>query len=276
KGCHVFLAHITEKKPKDKLKDKQLEDVLTVKDFLEVFHEDLPGLLLTRQVEFQIDLVPGVALIARAPYRLALSKMKKFSDQLQELSDTGFIRHSFSPWGALVLFVKKKDGSFWMCIDYKELNKLTKIDLRSGYRHLRFHEEDILNTAFQTRYGHYEFQVMPFGLTNAPTVFMDLMNQIAKLMTKLTQKIVKFEWGDKEEEALELIKQKLCSASTLALPKGTENFIVYCDASHKGLGAVLMQKEKVIAYTSRQLKIHEKNYTTHDLELRVVVFTFKI
>ncbi|GKF80772.1 putative reverse transcriptase domain-containing protein, partial [Tanacetum coccineum] len=154
-----------------------------------------------RQVEFQIDLVPGAAPVARAPYRLVPSKIKELFEQLKELSDKGFIRPSSSPWGAPVLFVKKKDGSFQMCIDYRELNKLTvknryplpriddlfdqlqgssiysKIDLRSGYHQLRVREEDIPKTAFRTRYGHYEFQVMPFGLTNAPIVFMDLMNR---------------------------------------------------------------------------------------------------
>ncbi|GKC97547.1 putative reverse transcriptase domain-containing protein [Tanacetum coccineum] len=95
-------------------------------------------------------------------------------------------------------------------------------------------------------------------------------------MTKLTQKKLKFVWGDKQEEAFQLLKQKLCSAPILALPKGTEDFIAYCDASKKGLGAVLMQREKVIAYALRQLKIHEKNYMTHDLELRAVVFALKI
>ncbi|GJZ66659.1 putative reverse transcriptase domain-containing protein [Tanacetum coccineum] len=240
-----------------------------------------------------------------------------------------------------------------MCIDYRELNKLTvknryplpriddlfdqlqgsrvysKIDLRSGYHQLKVREEDIPKTAFRTRYGHYEFQVMPFGLTNAPAVFMDLMNRVckpyldkfvivfiddiliyskseeehaehlklilellkkeelytkfskcefwlSKPMTKLTQKNVKFDWSEKAEAAFQLLKQKLCSAPILALPEGSENFVVYCDASHKGLGAVLMQREKVIAYASRQLKIHEKNYTTHDLELRAVVFAFKM
>ncbi|GJY99085.1 putative reverse transcriptase domain-containing protein [Tanacetum coccineum] len=165
---------------------------------------DLRGLPPSRQVEFQIDLVLGVAPVARAPYRLAPSKLQELSTQLQELSDKGFIRPSSSPWGASVLFVKKKDGSFWMCIDYRKLNKLTvkyrypllriddlfdqlqgssvysKIDLRSGYHQIIVREEDIPKTTFRTRYGHYEFQVMSFGLTNAPAVFMDLMNRVCK------------------------------------------------------------------------------------------------
>ncbi|GJU82423.1 putative reverse transcriptase domain-containing protein, partial [Tanacetum coccineum] len=204
KGCQIFLAQISAKKEEDKSEGKQLKDVPIVRDFPEVFPEDLSGLPPTRPVEFQIDLIPGAAPVARAPYRLAPSEMKELSEQLQELSDKGFIRPSSSPWGAPVLFVKKKDGSFRMCIDYRELNKLTvknryplpriddlfdqlqgssiysKIDLRSGYHQLRVREQDIPKTAFQTRYGHYEFQVMPFGLTNAPAVFMDLMNRVCK------------------------------------------------------------------------------------------------
>ncbi|GJW28671.1 hypothetical protein Tco_0045546 [Tanacetum coccineum] len=339
------------------------------------------------------------------------SEMQELSNQLQELSDRGFIRPSTSPWGAPVLFVKKKDGSFRMCIDYRELNKLTvknryplpriddlfdqlqgssvysKIDLRSGYHQLRVRDEDIPKTAFRTRYGHYEFQVTcPFGLTNAPAVFMDLMNRvckpyldkfvivfiddiliysrnkeehanhlriilellkkeklyakfskcdfwirivqflghlidsqglhvdlakieavknwtspttpteirqflglagyyqrfikdfskIAKSLTELTQKNKKYIWGKDQESAFQLLKQKLCEAPILALPKGNDDFVVYCDASHQGLGAVLMQREKVIAYASRQLKPNEENYTTHDLELGAVVFALKI
>ncbi|GJR03761.1 putative reverse transcriptase domain-containing protein [Tanacetum coccineum] len=364
KGCHVFLANITATKDEDKSKGKRLEDVPVVREFPEVFPEDLPGIPPTRQVEFRIDLVPGAAPVARAPYRLAPSEMKELAEQLQELTDKGFIRPSSSPWGAPVLFVKKKDGSFRMCIDYRELNKLTvknryplpriddlfdqlqgssiysKIDLRSGYHQLRVREEDILKTAFRTRYGHYEFQVMPFGLTNAPAVFMDLMNRkeheghlrqilkllkkeelyakfskcefwiprvqflghvidcqgihvdpakiesikdwaspktpteirqflglagyyrrfiegfskIAKTMTNSTQTVVKFDWGDKQEAAFQLLKQKLCSAPILALPEGSEDFIAYCDASKKGLGAVLMQREKVISYASQGFK----------------------
>ncbi|GKF39326.1 hypothetical protein Tco_0119387, partial [Tanacetum coccineum] len=120
-----------------------------------------------------IDLIPGAAPVARAPYRLAPSEMKELSKQLQELLEKGFIRPSSSPWGAPVLFVKKKDGSFRMCILITGSSVYSKIDLRSGYHQLRIREEDIPITAFRTRYGHYEFQVMPFGLTNAPAVFMD-------------------------------------------------------------------------------------------------------
>ncbi|GJT13328.1 putative reverse transcriptase domain-containing protein [Tanacetum coccineum] len=252
--------------------------------------------------------------------------MKELSEQLQELSDKGFIRPSSSPWGAPVLFVKKKDGSFRMCIDYRELNKLTvknryplpriddlfdqlqgssiysKIDLRSGYHQLRVREQDIPKTAFRTRYGHYEFQVMPFGLTNAPAdekeheehlkAILELLKKeklyakfskcefwipkvhflghvidsrgihvdpakiesikdwaSPKTPTEIRQFLgIKLDWGEKEENAFQLIKQKLCSALTLALPEGSKDFVVYCDASHKGLGAVLMQRENLSDY----------------------------
>ncbi|GJS94968.1 putative reverse transcriptase domain-containing protein [Tanacetum coccineum] len=331
----------------------------------------LSGLSPPRQVEFRIELVLEAAPVARAPYRLASSKLKELSDQLKELSEKGFIRLSSSPWGALVFFVKKKDGSFRMCIDYCELNKLTvknryplpriddlfdqlqgssmysKIDLRSGYHQLRIREEDIPIIAFRTRYGNVEFQVMPFGLTNAPAVFINLMNRVCKpyldkfvivfiddiliyskskedheehlkiilgllkkekLYAKFskynfwldsvqflghvidsegvhvdpskieaiknwvvpTTPIEKYEWGEDEEEAFQMLKQKLCSAPILALPEGSEDFVIYYDASIKGYVAVLMQREKVIAYASRQLKKHEEKYTTHNLELDAV------
>ncbi|GKF53847.1 putative reverse transcriptase domain-containing protein [Tanacetum coccineum] len=200
KGFQVFLAHISAKKEEDKSEGKQIKDVPIIQDFPEVFPEDLPVLPPARPVEFQIDLILGAVTVAQAPYRLAPSEMKELSEQLQELSDKRFIRPSSSPWGAPVLFVKKKDESFRMCIDYRELNKLTiknryplpriddlfdqlqgssiysKIDLRSGYHQLKVQEQDIPKMAFRTWYGHYKFQVMPFGLTNAPAVFMDLMN----------------------------------------------------------------------------------------------------
>ncbi|GJV43865.1 retrotransposon protein, putative, ty3-gypsy subclass [Tanacetum coccineum] len=270
------------------------EDVPIVRDFPEVFPEDLPGLPPDSTMEL--------------------------SEQLKELSDKGFIRPSSSPWGAPVLFVKKKDGSFRMCIDYRELNKLTvknryplpriddlfdqlqgssvysKIDLRSGYHQLRVREEDIPKNCLRTRYGIYDFhsvdptnesikdwtspksptEIRQFlGLAGYYQRFIEGFLKIAKPMTKLTQKKVKFVWGDKQEAAFQLLKQKLCSAPILALPEGSEDFIAYYDASKKGLGAVLMQREKVISYASRQLKIHEKNYTTHDLELGAVMSALK-
>ncbi|GJT30385.1 putative reverse transcriptase domain-containing protein [Tanacetum coccineum] len=339
KGCQVYLTQVMSKKEEDKSEEKRLEDVPIMQMFSKFFPEELPGLPPTRQVKFQIDLVPGVTPVARAPYRLAPSEMQELSAQI--------------------------------CIDYHELNKLTvknryplpriddlfdqlqgsrvysKIDLKSDYYQLRVREEDIPKTTFRTRYRYYEFQVILFGLTNAPAVFMDLMNRkeelyakfskckfclskvqflghvidsegvhidptkiesikdwespktpteirqflglagyyrrfieafskIARPMTKLTKKSVKFDWGEKEENAFQMLKQKLCSAPILDLPKGSKNFVVYCNASHKGLGAVLMQKEKVIAYTSRQLKVHLKNYTNHDLELGALVFALKM
>ncbi|GKE13090.1 putative nucleotidyltransferase, ribonuclease H [Tanacetum coccineum] len=393
-----------------KANEPTLSDIPIVRDFEDVFPDDLSGLPPQRQIEFRIDLIPGATPIAKSPYRLAPSEMQELSEQLQELQDKGFIRPSYSTWGAPVLFVKKKDGSFRMCIDYHELNKLTiknryplpridnlfdqlqgahyfsKIDLRSGYHQLRVHDDDISKTAFRTRYGHFEFTVMLFGLTNAPAVFMDLMNRvckpyldkfvivfiddiliysktkedhenhlrlmlellrkeklyakfskcefwlqevhflghvvnhdgihvdpskikavkswkapmtpskvrsflgltgyyrrfienfskIAKPLTSLTQKNQKYEWGEKQEEAFQTLKDNLCNAPILSLPNGVEDFVVYCDASNQGLGCVLTQRDKVIAYASRQLKIHEKNYMTHDLELGTVVFALKI
>ncbi|GJS00430.1 putative reverse transcriptase domain-containing protein [Tanacetum coccineum] len=278
RGCQVFIAQIMEKKSDE----KRLEDIPVVREFPEVFPEDLPGLPPVRQVEFQIDLIPGATPVARAPYRLAPSEMQELSNQLQELADRGFIRPSTSPWGAPVLFVKKKDGSFRMCPSVF----FSKMYLRSRrYHQLRRRDEDIPKTAFRTRYKHYEFQVMPFGLTNAPAVFMDLINRkeklllsiltkdfskIAKSLTELTQKNKKYIWGEDQESAFQLLKHKLCEAQILALPEGNDDFVVYYDASHQGLGAVLMQKEKIIAYASRQLKPNEENYTTHDLELGAV------
>ncbi|KAJ9560990.1 hypothetical protein OSB04_006150 [Centaurea solstitialis] len=406
KGCIWFMAYVVDSE-KNKL---EVKDVEVVRDYPEVFPEDLVSLPPDREIEFRIDLVPGAMPIAKAPYRLAPSELKEMLAQLQELLDKGFIRPSTSPWGAPVLFVKKKDGTMRMCIDYRELNKVTvknkyplpriddlfdqlqgakffsKIDLRSGYHQLKVREEDIPKTAFRTRYGHYEFLVMSFGLTNAPAAFMDLMNRVCKPyldkfvivfiddiliysktaeehgdhlrkvlemlkreqlyakfskcefwlkevqflghivtqegikvdpakieaikdwespkspsevrsflglagyyrrfiehfsaiatpLTALTKKDVKFEWTSTCEYAFNNLKGKLTSAPILTLPKGTDGFVVYCDASKLGLGCVLMQDGKVIAYASRKLKVHELNYPTHDMELAAVVFALKI
>ncbi|KAL5573969.1 hypothetical protein UlMin_023566 [Ulmus minor] len=200
-GCVGYLAHVVDTTIDAILKP---EDVHVVRNFLEVFPEDLPGLPPDREIEFEIELLPGISPISKAPYRMAPVELKELKEQLQELLDKKFIRPSYSPWGAPVLFVKKKDGTLRMCIDYRELNKVTiknkyplpriddlfdqlqgaaifsKIDLRSGYHQLKIRESDVPKTAFRTRYGHYEFLVMPFGLTNAPAAFMDLMNRVFK------------------------------------------------------------------------------------------------
>ncbi|KAJ9561114.1 hypothetical protein OSB04_006274 [Centaurea solstitialis] len=406
KGCLGFLACVLDVKKEKSV----IGNIPVVRDFPEVFQEDLLGLPPDRQVEFSIDLTPGAAPIARAPYRLAPAEMKEMMSQLQELLEKGFIRPSTSPWGAPVLFVKKKDGSMRMCIDYRELNKVTiknkyplpridnlfdqlqgasffsKIDLRSGYHQLKVSEGDVRKTAFRTRYGHFEFLVRPFGLTNAPAAFMDLMNQVCKPLldkcvivfiddvlvysrseveheehlrailellkreklyakfskcqfwlrevqflghvvssdgikvdpakveaikeweppktpsevrsflglagyyrkfiqdfsrlatplTKLTRKNERFVWEKAQEATFEALKDKLCKAPVLSLPDGVDGFVIFCDTSNLGLGCVLMQKGKVIAYASRQLKDHEKNYPTHDLELAAVVFALKL
>ncbi|KAJ9562454.1 hypothetical protein OSB04_007614 [Centaurea solstitialis] len=324
KGGSSFMAYILDATKEEK---KSAKDVPVVCEFQDVFTDDLPGL------------PPD----------------------------------STSPWGAPVLFVKKKEGSFRMCIDYRELNKVTiknkyplpriddlfnqlqgasyfsKIDLRSGYHQLKVRDEDIPKTTFRTRYGHYEFLVMPFGLTNAPAAFMDMMNRVyvgtakkgeiicqvlemrilaskgailghmisgegvsvdptkieavqnweqprnaseirsflglagyyrrfikdfSKIyvpLTSLTRKDVKFVWTEAQEESFQTLKACLTNAPILALPEGNDDFVVYSDASKLGLGCVLMQRGKVIAYASRQLKEYEKNYPTHDLELASVL-----
>ncbi|KAK8948495.1 hypothetical protein KSP39_PZI006255 [Platanthera zijinensis] len=388
----------------------RLEEIPIVCGFTDVFPDDIPGIPPERDVEFVIDLEPGTRPIAKVPYRMAPRELEELRIQLDELLAKGFIRQSSSPWGAPVLFVKKKDGSMRLCIDYRELNKVTiknryplpriddlfdqlrgstvfsKIDLRSGYHQLRIREADIPRTAFRSRHGHFEFLVMSFGLTNAPSAFMDMMNQVfkdlldkfvvvfiddvlvysrsaeeheqhlrlvlselrnhklfAKLskcefwlpqvsflghvvnkdgisvdpekiaavmdwsrpntpkeirsflglagyyrrfvegfsslaapLTKLTQKNVAFVWSEKCEEAFLELKRRLCTAPVLTLPTEGVDYDVYVDASLVGLGCVLMQDGKVIAYGSRQLKTHEKNYPTHDLEFAAIIYALKL
>ena len=391
-------------------REMQLAKVPVVNEFCDVFPEDLLGLPPDREIEFEIELAPGTEPISIAPYRMTPAELKELKMQMEELLSKGFVKTSTSSWGAPVLFVKKKDGSLRLCIDYRQLNKVTirnqyplpriddlfdqlqgaklfsKIDLRSGYHQLKVRREDVPKTAFKTRYGHYEFLVMPFGLTNAPAAFMDLMNRvfgpyldkfvivfiddilvyssskeehaehlrivlqtlrehqlyakfskcqfwldrvaflghvvsaegisvdpqkieavvdwkpptnvtevrsflglasyyrkfvegfskIATPLTKLTRKEEKFIWSEACQNSFDELKQRLTTAPVLTLPSGNEGFTVYCDASKQGLGCVLMQHDRVIAYASRQLKKHEVNYPTHDLELAAVVFALRI
>nr|GEY08228.1 putative reverse transcriptase domain-containing protein [Tanacetum cinerariifolium] len=243
-----LLTHVNTKETEDKSKEKRLEDAL---------------------------IVHGVVPVARAPYRLAPSEMKDLSEQLKELSDKGFIRPSSSPWGAPVLFVKKKDGSFRMCIDYRELNKLTvknryplprindlfdqlqgssvysKIDLRLGYHQLRVREEDIPKTTFRTRYGHYEFQVMPFRLTNAPAVFMDFMNRVCKpyldkFVIVFIDDILIYSKDEKEHEEhlkaiLELVKKDELKRRLYRILRCFEQRVRRCvDAKREGKANVVV------------------------------------
>ena len=178
------------------------ENIPMIREFPNVFLEELLGVPSKREVDLSIEVLQGTTPISRAPYRMAPTELKELKTQLQELLDIGFIRPSVSPLGVLVLFVKKKDGTLRMCIDYRQINKVTvknkyplpiidnlfdqlrgasvfsKMDLRSGYYQLWVKGVDVPKTAFRTRYGHYDFLVMPFGFTNASAAFIDLMNRV--------------------------------------------------------------------------------------------------
>jgi hypothetical protein len=390
--------------------DIKVKDIPVVCEYSDVFPDDLPGMPPDRDIEFIIELQPGTAPISKRPYRMPLNELAELKIQLQDLLDKGFIRPSASPWGCPALFVKKKDNSLRLCVDYRPLNAVTiknryplpridilfdqlagakvfsKIDLRSGYHQIKIRPCDIPKMAFSTRYGLYEYLVMSFGLTNAPSYFMYLMNsvfmpeldkfvvvfiddiliysktkedhvnhirvvlqqlrdhrlyakfskcefwldsvkflghtissegisidptkvqevmdwkpptsvhqirsflglagyyhrfipnfsKIAKPMTELLKKEVKFHLDDKCDEAFHTLRKLLTTAPVLAQPDNTQPFDVYCDASGTGLGCVLMQNNRVIAYASRALRNHEQNYPTLDLELAAVIHALKI
>ncbi|GJU09469.1 putative reverse transcriptase domain-containing protein [Tanacetum coccineum] len=258
-------SRISAKKEEDKSEGKQLKDVPIVREFPEVFPEDLPGLPPARPVEFQINLIPGAAPVARAPYRLAPSEMKKLSEQLQDLSEKDKKEHEEHLKAILELLKKEKlyakfsKCEFWI----SKVQFLGHVIDSRGIHVDPAKIESIKDWASPKT----PTEIRQFlGLAGYYRRFIEGFSKIAKSITKLTQKRVKFDWGEKEENAFQLIKQKLCSAPILALPEGSEDFVVYYDALHNGLGDVLMQREKVIAYAYRQLKIHEKNYTTNDIE----------
>jgi hypothetical protein len=400
--CNKFCAYAVE--------GIKLKDIPIVCEYPDVFPHDLLRMPPDRDIEFIIELQPGTAPISKRPYRMPPNELAELKVQLQDLLDKGFICPSASPWGCPALFVKKKDKSLRLCVDYRPLNAVTiknkyplpridilfdqlagtkifsKIDLRSGYHQIKIRSSDIPKIAFSTRYGLYEYLVMSFGLTNAPAYFMYLMNsvfmqeldkfvvvfiddiliysknledhanhlhivlqrlrdhhlyakfskcefwldivkflghtissdgisvdpskvqevldwkpptsvhqirsflglggyyrcfipdfsRIAKPMTEQLKKGVKFSWDQKYEDAFHTLRAHLTTAPVLAQPDVSKPFDIYCDASGIGLGCVLMQDNRVIAYASRALRIHEQNYPTHDLELATVIHALKI
>ncbi|GJS45631.1 putative reverse transcriptase domain-containing protein [Tanacetum coccineum] len=253
-----------------KSEKKRLENVPIVQDFPKIFPEDLLGLPPTRQVEFQIDLIPGVAPVARAPYRLAPSEMKELLDQLQELSDKGFIRPNSSPWGAPVIISFAYGKKIFQ-------RRHSEIDVNK--KEYKEHLKEILELLKKEEL-YAKFSKCEFWLPKVQFLGHMIDSQGIHVDSTKIESIK--DWASPKtpteipRSRFQLIKQKLYSAPILALPEGSEDFIVYCDASIKSLGAVLMQREKVIAYALRQLKTHEKNYTTHDLELGAVAFALKI
>nr|GEZ18654.1 retrotransposon protein, putative, Ty3-gypsy subclass [Tanacetum cinerariifolium] len=295
KGCQVYLAQVTSKKAEDKSEEKRLEDVPIVREFPKVFPEDLPRLPPVRQVEFQIDLVPGAAPVARALYRLAPAKMQELSAQLVREEDIpmtafrtryGHYEFQVMPFGLTNAPTVLMDLMNWVCKPYLDRFVIVFIDDILIYSknkkehggHLKLILKLLKEEKLYAKFSKCEFwlsKVQFLGhVIDSEGIHVDPVKIEAIKdweSPKTPTEIRKF-----LEARFQLLKQKLCSAPILALPEGSENFVVYCDASHKGLGAVLIQKEKVIAYASHQLKVHEKNYTTHDLELGAVVFALKM
>ncbi|GJT16608.1 putative reverse transcriptase domain-containing protein [Tanacetum coccineum] len=248
----LFGAELSAKQVEDMSERKTNKDPYIVETFPEVFLEDLPGLPPARPVEFQIDLIPEDSARSSSTWASYLVKFRTvlIDDILIYSRDEKEHEEHLK----VILELLKKEKFRGIHVDPAKIESI----------------KDWASPKTPTEIRQF------LGLAGYYRRFIEGFSKIAKSMTKLTQKGIKFDWGEKEENAFQLIKQKLCSAPILALPEGSEDFVVYCDASHKGLGAVLMQREKVIAYASRQLKVHEKNYTTHDLELGSVVFALKI
>ncbi|WMV25496.1 hypothetical protein MTR67_018881 [Solanum verrucosum] len=268
---------------------------------------DLPG--MPPRIDFCIDLESWTHLISISPNRMAPTKLRELKVQLREFLGKGFIRSSVSPWGASVLFVKN-DGSFRMCIDYRQLNRVTiknnypisriddlfdhlqgacvfsTIDLRSGYHQLKMQAANVPKTAFQTRKEHEEYLRIVLGLLREKKLYakfskcefwLDSVSFSGHVVSKDgmmadPQKIEAVKSWARPTNVLETL---LTTALILAFRVEGKNFIIYCDASYSGLGAVLVLERNVIAYASRQLEEHERNYPNHDLEVAAIVFALK-
>ncbi|GJW82277.1 putative reverse transcriptase domain-containing protein [Tanacetum coccineum] len=281
-----------------KASEKKLDDIRVVRDFLEVFPDDLLGLPLVREIEFHIDLIPGASPVVRSPYRLAPSEMLELSNQLKELQEKGFIRPSQYHGEAPVPLCPDESASMRLCVLFIKYRIFARI-----IHQLSVREEGYTETALEPVKGNLSFTVMPIWTVNAPAIFYGinepriekpLFGQICnfviddilsirvrkraheafmKTIFGLTQEGEVVEsvknWKDPESFQLKFVISRI-GGYYEALPDGPDDFVVYCDASKQGFGCVLMQRGKVIAYASRQLKKHENNYTTHDLELGAV------
>eukprot|EP00253_Pinus_taeda_P019771 PITA_19771 len=350
KGCQVYTIQVGYENSKDKT--ASLNSIPIVQEFTDVFPEVIPSLPPRRNIDFTIELVPGAAPVSRAPYRMSVPELTELKMQLQELLDKDYIRPSMSPWGAPVLFVKKKDRTLRMCIDYRQLNKLTiknkyplprinelfdqvkgamvfsKIDLRSGYHHIRIKEEDIAKTAFRTRMvlqtlrehqlyakfskcdffreeiqylGHVitkdgiavdpekikaimEWPVPKdvadvrsfMGLAGYYRRFVEGFSKVAFPITSLQKKGKAFHWTPSYQKSFKQLKHLLTTTPILSIADPNKDYVVCTDASKEGLGGVLMQEGKVIAYESRKLKEHEQKYSAYDLELAAVIHALKM
>ncbi|XP_074306469.1 uncharacterized protein LOC141641716 [Silene latifolia] len=296
KGDQLILCQMWDRESET----PRISDIPVVRDFEGVFPEEIPGLPPKRDVDFSIDLKPGAGPISKPPYRMGPKEMEELKKQLDELAEKGYIRPSVSPWGAPVLFVKKKDGSLRLCVDYRELNNVTVknryplpriddlFDQLSGAGKVAFLGHVISKEGVSVDPSKIEAvtrwqspknvgEIRSFlGLAGYYRRFVKDFSKIAKPLTSLMRKENRFVWDESCEKAFLTLKERLTTALILALPDGNDNFEVYTDASKKGLGCVLMQNGKVIAYASRQLKTYEENYPTHDLELGAVVFALKL
>ncbi|GKA62554.1 putative reverse transcriptase domain-containing protein [Tanacetum coccineum] len=289
-GCHVFLAHVTTKEIEDKSEKKRLEDVPIVRNFPE-------NRYLLPRIDDLFDQLQGSSVYSKIDLRSSYHQLRVREEDIPMTAfrtRCGHYEFQVMPFGlrnALAVFMDLMNR---VCKPYLDKFVIVFIDdiliysknKQEHEEHLKLILKLLKKEELYAKFSMCEFWIPKVqflghvidsqGLVGYYRRFIEGFSKIAKPMTKLTQKKDKFIWGDKQETAFQLLKQKLCSAPILALPEGSEDFIAYCDASKKGLGAVLMQREKVIAYASRQLKIHEKNYTTHDLELGAVVFALKI
>ncbi|GJU25200.1 putative reverse transcriptase domain-containing protein [Tanacetum coccineum] len=241
---------------------------------IEVFPDDLSGLPPIREIEFWIELIPRATPVAKSPYRLAPSFWMSFYRNNTKTPRQGFPFDQAHRLGAPECSSKKKDGHFSIELIIGELNSFPWHVINGNGIHV---DPSKIEAVKNWKAPRTPTEVRSFlGLAGYYRRFIKNFSKIAKSLTILTQKSKTFDWGEEQELAFQTLKDKLCNAPVLALPDGPEDFVVYCDASRIGLGCVLMQRGKVIAYASRQLKIHEENYTTHDLELGAVVFALKI